>query len=46
MKDNAWFVGYAPCYKPEIVVSVLWESGVSRDARGADGARRDYGLFR
>ena len=26
VKDNAWFVGYAPCYKPEIVVSVLWEN--------------------
>lgn len=26
MKDNAWFVGYAPCYKPEIIVSVLWEN--------------------
>lgn len=26
VKDNAWFVGYAPCYNPEIVVSVLWEN--------------------
>jgi len=26
VKDNAWFVAYAPCYKPEIVVSVLWEN--------------------
>src|SRR5947209_10783802 len=26
IKDNAWFVAYAPCYKPEIVVSVLWEN--------------------
>ncbi len=26
MKDNAWFVGWAPCYKPEIVVAVLWEN--------------------
>jgi penicillin-binding protein 2 len=28
VKDNGWFVGFAPCYKPEIVVSVLWEGGV------------------
>ena len=28
IKDNAWFVGFAPCYKPEIVVAVLWEEGV------------------
>jgi penicillin-binding protein 2 len=26
MKDNAWFVGFAPCYNPEIVVAVLWEN--------------------
>ncbi len=26
VKDNAWFVGFAPCYKPEIVVAVLWEN--------------------
>jgi penicillin-binding protein 2 len=25
-KDNAWFVGFAPCYKPEIIVAVLWEN--------------------
>ncbi len=25
-KDNAWFVGFAPCYNPEIVVVVLWEN--------------------
>ncbi len=28
IKDNSWFVAFAPCYKPEIVVSVLWEGGV------------------
>ena len=28
VKDNGWFVGFAPCYKPEIVISVLWEGGV------------------
>jgi penicillin-binding protein 2 len=28
VKDNAWFVEYAPCYKPEIVIAVLWEAGV------------------
>ncbi len=27
MKDNAWFVGFAPCDHPEIVVAALWESG-------------------
>jgi penicillin-binding protein 2 len=27
VKDNAWFVGFAPCYKPEIVVAVLFEEG-------------------
>ncbi len=26
VKDNAWFVAFAPCYKPEIVISVLWEN--------------------
>jgi penicillin-binding protein 2 len=26
VKDNGWFVAYAPCYKPEIVISVLWEN--------------------
>jgi penicillin-binding protein 2 len=28
MKDNAWFVGFAPRQFPEIVVVALWESGV------------------
>jgi penicillin-binding protein 2 len=27
LKDNAWFVAFAPCESPEIVVSVLWEGG-------------------
>lgn len=27
MKDNAWFVAFAPRVNPEIVVSVLWEDG-------------------
>ncbi len=26
-KENSWFVAFAPCYKPEIVVAVLWEGG-------------------
>lgn len=26
VKDNAWFIEYAPCYKPEIVIAVLWEN--------------------
>ncbi len=25
-KDNAWFVEFAPCYKPEIVIATLWEN--------------------
>jgi penicillin-binding protein 2 len=25
MRDNAWFVAFAPCEAPEIAVSVLWE---------------------
>jgi penicillin-binding protein 2 len=28
LKDNAWFVGFAPCEAPEVVVAVLWEGGV------------------
>lgn len=27
MKDNAWFVAFAPCEAPEIAVSILWEGG-------------------
>jgi len=27
LKDNAWFVGFAPCESPEIVVAALWEGG-------------------
>src|SRR5271166_3656195 len=27
MKDNAWFVGFAPCQSPEIVVATLFENG-------------------
>jgi penicillin-binding protein 2 len=27
-KDNSWFVGFAPCEAPEIVVAALWEGGV------------------
>jgi len=27
MKDNAWFVGFAPCKAPEIVVATLFENG-------------------
>jgi penicillin-binding protein 2 len=26
-KDNAWFVGFAPCEKPEIVVAAFFEHG-------------------
>jgi penicillin-binding protein 2 len=28
LKDNAWFVGFAPCEAPEITVAVLWEGGM------------------
>ena len=28
LKDNAWFVGYYPCYAPEIVAVALFEHGV------------------
>lgn len=27
LKDNAWFVAFAPCEAPEIVVATLWEGG-------------------
>jgi len=27
LKDNAWFVAFAPCEAPEISVAVLWEGG-------------------
>jgi penicillin-binding protein 2 len=27
LRDNAWFVGFAPCEKPEIVVVALFEHG-------------------
>ncbi len=27
LKDNAWFVGFAPCEAPEIVVTALFEGG-------------------
>jgi penicillin-binding protein 2 len=28
LKDNSWFVGFAPCEAPEIVIAALWEGGV------------------
>jgi penicillin-binding protein 2 len=28
MKDNSWFVGFAPRQNPEIVVVALWEAGL------------------
>jgi len=28
LRDNAWFVGFAPCEKPEIVVVALFEHGL------------------
>lgn len=27
-RDNAWFVGFAPCEKPEIVIAALFEHGL------------------
>jgi len=39
VKDNAWFVAYAPCYNPEIVVSVLWENSGVQGAYAAPTAR-------
>lgn len=39
VKDNSWFVAYAPCYKPEIVVSVLWENSGVQGAYSAPTAR-------
>ncbi len=38
-KDNGWFVAFAPCYKPEIVVSVLWENSGLQGAFAAPIAR-------
>jgi penicillin-binding protein 2 len=28
LKDNSWFVGFAPCEAPQIVIATLWEGGV------------------
>jgi penicillin-binding protein 2 len=39
VKDNGWFVAYAPCYKPEIVISVLWENSGLQGAYAAPIAR-------
>jgi hypothetical protein len=39
VKDNSWFVAYAPCYKPEIVVSVLWENSGVQGAIAAPTVR-------
>ena len=47
IKDNAWFVEFAPCYKPEIAIAVLWENcGPSRTIRGAHRSRCHEVLFR
>ncbi len=39
IKDNAWFVAYAPCEKPEIAVAVLWENVGVQGAHAAPTAR-------
>jgi penicillin-binding protein 2 len=55
LKDNAWFIAFAPRVNPEIVISVLWEEGehgsdaalIARDVAKAyldKKARRDFTL--
>ena len=39
VKDNAWFIAYAPCENPEIAVSVLWENSGVQGAYAAPTAR-------
>jgi penicillin-binding protein 2 len=39
VKDNSWFVAYAPCFAPEIVVSVLWENSGVQGAIAAPTVR-------
>jgi penicillin-binding protein 2 len=39
LKDNAWFVAFAPCEAPEIVVSVLFEGG--GESKFSAGIARD-----
>jgi penicillin-binding protein 2 len=39
IKDNAWFVGFAPCINPEIVVAVLWENVGVQGAHAAPTVR-------
>lgn len=39
IKDNAWFVAYAPCENPEIAVAVLWENVGVQGAQAAPTAR-------
>jgi penicillin-binding protein 2 len=34
MKDNAWFVGFAPREAPEIVVAALFENGAEGPRAG------------
>ena len=46
MKDNAWFVGFAPCEAPEIAVAALFEGGRARTIGSAHCARCDQGLLR
>jgi penicillin-binding protein 2 len=39
IKDNAWFVGFAPCSNPEIAVAVLWENVGVQGAHAAPTVR-------
>ncbi len=46
LKDNAWFVGFAPRAAPEIVVVAYYEHGVhGQFAAPIDIARRAEGVF-
>lgn len=52
-EDDAWFVGFAPCHNPEIVVAVLLENGrhsyyaaaVARDVLQTWWVNRDADLM-
>jgi len=39
LKDNGWFVAFAPCEAPEVVVSVLWEGSGEHGSMNAPVAR-------
>ena len=39
LKDNGWFVAFAPCEAPEVVISVLWEGSGEHGGFNAPIAR-------